>query len=52
MVEERKMTAVRRGRKRIKRSRFKTDEEFVKALRDAGKIKEAEKYIARKPGLR
>jgi hypothetical protein len=46
------MTAVRRERKRIKRSHFKTDEEFVKALRDAGKIKEAERYIARKPGLR
>jgi len=46
------MTAARRGRQRIKRSRFKTDEEFVKALRDAGKAKEAERYIARKPGLR
>ena len=27
------MTAARRGSKRIKRSRFKTDEKFVKALR-------------------
>ena len=42
MVEEQRMT--RRGTKRIKRSRFKTDEEFVKALRDAGKAKEAERY--------
>ena len=44
MVEEQWMTAARQGSKRIKRSRFKTDEEFVKALRDAGKAKEAERY--------
>jgi hypothetical protein len=47
VVEEQWMTAARRGSKRIKRSRFKTDEEFV-----AGKAKEAERYIARKPGLK
>jgi len=46
------MTAVGRQRNRIKRSRFEMDEEFVKALRDAGKTKEAERYIARKPGMR
>jgi len=46
------MTTARRGSKRIKRSRFKTDEDFVKALRDAGKAKEAVRYVARKPGLK
>ena len=46
------MTAARRGSKRIKRSRFKTDEEFVKALRDAGKANAAEMDIARKPDLK
>jgi hypothetical protein len=42
------MTAAQRGSKRIKRSRYKTDEEFVGALRAAGKTKQAEQYIARK----
>jgi hypothetical protein len=42
------MTAARRGSKRIKRSRYNTDDEFVSALRAAGKTKEAERYIARK----
>jgi hypothetical protein len=42
------MTAARRGIKRIKRSRYSTDEEFLGALRAAGKTKEAERYIAAK----
>jgi hypothetical protein len=41
------MTAARRGAKRIKRSRYKTDDEFVSALRAAGKTKQAEQYTAR-----
>jgi len=42
------MTAARRNTKRIKRSRYNTDDEFVKALRAANKNKQAEQYIARK----
>jgi hypothetical protein len=42
------MTAARRGVNRIKRSRYKTDDEFVGALRTAGKTKEADRYVARK----
>ena len=34
--------------KRIKRSHYKTDDEFVAALRAAGKTKQADKYVARK----
>jgi hypothetical protein len=46
------MTAARRRVKRIKRSRYKTDDEFVGALRAAGKTKEAERYLARKAARR
>ena len=42
------MTAARRGVNRIKRSRYTTDDEFVAALRAAGKTKEADRYVARK----
>src|SRR5262245_54402579 len=52
VVEEGWMTAARRGNKRIKRSRFKTDEEFVKALRTQARQRKAERYIDRKPGLK
>jgi hypothetical protein len=34
--------------KRIKRSHYKTDAEFVAALLAAGKKKQAEQYLARK----
>jgi len=34
--------------KRIKRSHYETDDEFVAALRAAGKTKQADKYVARK----
>jgi hypothetical protein len=40
------MTAARRGVKRMKRSRYTTDDEFVGALRAAGKTRVAERYIA------
>jgi hypothetical protein len=46
------MTAARRGSKRIKRSRYKTDDEFATALRAAGKTKQADRYIARKENAR
>jgi hypothetical protein len=40
------MTAARRGVNRIKRSRYKTDDEFLGALRAAGKTREADRYVA------
>ena len=40
------MTAARRGVNRIKRSRYQTDDEFVGALRAAGKTRKADRYVA------